>query len=297
MTTTETAFTPAASVPLQPLHHLDILWVQVAGTLCNLSCAHCFVTSGPAEHRHALMARGEVRARVAEALALGVREIYFTGGEPFVHPEMEAILADTLAVAPVTVLTNGTLLPGRRVEFLAELGRSSRYSLELRISLDGADAATHDAVRGEGTHARAIEGLRALSAAGLQPIVTVPQPDGEDPAAVVRRHLDALVAAGLPAVRLKLLPVFRLGREAARSGPYGAAETLALLPPGAFDPHRLQCGSCRAVGAGGVYVCPLLVDEPGGRMGATLAAASGPFALAHPACTTCWRTGMTCANG
>ena len=56
-------------------------------------------------------------------------------------------------------------------------------------------------------------------------------------------------------------------------------------------------GCRRAVTARGVYVCPLLVDEPDGRMGDTLAAALGPFELRHGACYTCYVTGMTCANG
>ena len=66
---------------VQPFHHLDILWIQVAGTQCNLSCAHCFVPSGPGVTRHAMLSRTEVAARVAEAAAMGVKEIYFTGGE------------------------------------------------------------------------------------------------------------------------------------------------------------------------------------------------------------------------
>ena len=100
---------PSGAPPEQPLHHLDSLWVQVAGTLCNLSCTHCFVTCGPHEERHAMMSRTEVRGRVAEALVLGVKEIYLTGGEPFLNAELEPILEDTLEHAPVTVLTNGTL--------------------------------------------------------------------------------------------------------------------------------------------------------------------------------------------
>src|SRR5882672_3050042 len=70
--------------PSQPLLALDSLWVQVGGTLCNLSCTHCFVSCGPGDDHHALMSRDEVRARVAEGVALGVKEFYFTGGEPFV---------------------------------------------------------------------------------------------------------------------------------------------------------------------------------------------------------------------
>lgn len=288
---------PAAEVrpgpfPVQPFRGLDTLWVQVSGTVCNLACTHCLVTAGPGETRHGLMSRAEVAARVREALALGVNAVYFTGGEPFVNPEFEAIVEDTLAHAPVTVLTNGTLFTTRRVAWLAELSARSRHSLELRVSLDGADAATHEARRGPDSWSRTMAGLRALEAAGLLPIVTFTTPPGEDEAAFAARCRAALAAEGLRAGRLKLLPLFALGREAPNDEPV----TLAGLPPEAFDPERLQCGACRAVTTRGVFVCPLLVDEPGGRLADSLAAAAVPFPLAHPACATCWATGMTCAN-
>lgn len=280
--------------PVQPLHHLDVLWVQVAGTACNLTCTHCFVSCGPGDHRLPFMSREAVRAHVAEAMALGVREIAFTGGEPFLHPEMLAILADTLPLAPCTVLTNGTLLTRGRIDALATLATASRFSLELRVSLDGLDAASHDAVRGPGTFVRTIAALRALEAAGLLPIVTLTLRDREAPLDLCRRALERLRAEGLARPRLKLLPLFALGREASRGGAESRA-TLAGLGD-AFDPHRLQCGSCRAVSGHGVHVCPLLVDEPGGRMGARLGQALGGFTLSHPACLTCWVSGMTCAN-
>jgi hypothetical protein len=91
--------------------------------------------------------------------------------------------------------------------------------------------------------------------------------------------------------------MFRLGREAQRTRGYLAAETLAGMPAAEFDPGRLQCSSCRAVSARGVYVCPLLVEEPTGRMGDSLNESLGSVALQHGACYTCWVTGMTCGNG
>src|SRR5690242_15004193 len=289
---------PASTYPVQPLHHLDSLWIQVAGTLCNLKCTHCFVSSGPGDDHHALMPRAAVREHVAAGLALGVKEIYFTGGEPFVHPEMEAILADTLAVAPATVLTNGTLFTARRIAVLRRLSDASRYSLEIRVSLDGANAAGHDALRGVGSFARALAGLRALARAGLLPIVTVTRHDeAEDERAFRERYLSMLRAAGIVRPRLKVLPLFRIGREAALHRGYAREETLADLPPAAFDPQRLQCGSGRAVTSRGVFPCPLLVDEPAARMGERLADARGGFSLRHGACYTCYLTGMTCGNG
>ncbi|MBI1799720.1 MAG: radical SAM protein [Candidatus Eisenbacteria bacterium] len=283
--------------PAQPLHHLDVLWIQVAGTLCNLSCTHCFVTCGPGERRHPMMSRGEVRARVAEALGMGVREFYFTGGEPFLHPDLIEILEDTLASAPATVLTNGTLLTASRIESLRRLSDESRSSLEIRVSLDGLDAAAHDAFRGAGAFARTIEGLRDLEASGLLPIVTVTHTGDDDPLVFRERCLHALGALGLSRPRIKTLPMFRLGRETTRTRGYAEIESLRDLPESAFDPHRLQCGSCRAVSAKGVHVCPLLVDEPGGRMGERLDQTLTPFKLSHGACFTCYVTGMTCGNG
>ena len=79
-----------------------------------------------------------------------MREYYFTGGEPFLNPEMEAILAATLERGPATVLTNGLLLDPERCARLARLAAASRYSLDLRVSLDGYDAATNDPIRGDG---------------------------------------------------------------------------------------------------------------------------------------------------
>ena len=287
----------AAEVPHQPLFHLDALWIQVAGTLCNLRCTHCFVSSGPGDDHHALMPRNEVRRHVADGVALGVKEFYFTGGEPFVHPAMLDIIADTLTHGPVTVLTNGTLFTVPRALALRRLADGSRYSLEIRVSLDGWRPADHDRLRGPGSFERALEGIRRLAAVGLLPIVTVTQAPSEDPQRLRERYLELLRGLGIARPRLKVLPIFLLGREADRSRAYEAGETLAGLPAEAFDPHRLQCSSCRAVTSRGVFVCPLLVDEPQARMGERLEQALGSFPLRHGACYTCYLTGMTCGNG
>jgi uncharacterized Fe-S cluster-containing radical SAM superfamily protein len=292
-----TSQNPSHAAPFQPFHHLDALWIQVAGSLCNLTCAHCFVSCGPHEHRHVLLSRAQVRERVAEALALGVKEFYFTGGEPFLHPDLLEILEDTVAHGPATVLTNGTLLTRARLQRWAALARDARYSLELRVSLDGWSAEVHDGIRGPGSFDRALSGLVAASRLGLLPIVTVTRPEELEEVVLRRRYHDLLRRAGIERPRLKILPLFRLGREIERTRPYAVGESLSGLPAEAFDPGRLQCGSCRAVTSRGVFVCPLLVDEPRARMGDRLGEASRAYALVHGACSTCYATGMTCGNG
>src|SRR5262245_11731090 len=106
-----------------------------------------------------MMSLDEVRARLAEAEALGVKEYYFTGGEPFLHREILEILEETLRLGPVTVLTNGVLIKEETAARLRRLSDASDYSLDLRISLDGLDAATNDPVRGAGTYERILEGV------------------------------------------------------------------------------------------------------------------------------------------
>ena len=194
--------------PEVELRALDTLWFQVGGTLCNLACTHCFISCSPTNHTHEMMRLEQVRGYLREAAELGVKEYYFTGGEPFLNPDMEAILEATLAVGPATVLTNGLLLDAARCARLAALAGASRYSLDLRVSLDGYDAPSNDAVRGAGSFERVLAGLRNLAAAGLNPVVTVTEVCGEAATDEGKRRFFALLSGlGLSRPRLKVLPL------------------------------------------------------------------------------------------
>src|SRR3970040_1668341 len=98
------------AAPNCPFHGLDSLWIQVAGLSCDLRCAHCFNASGPGNREMPALSRDDVRTLLAEAEESGVRDIVFTGGEPFLHPEMAEIAGDTLGRFPPTPLNNGPLL-------------------------------------------------------------------------------------------------------------------------------------------------------------------------------------------
>lgn len=274
---------------------LDTLWFQVAGTLCNLKCTHCFISCSPTNHSHAMLTLADVRARLREAADLGVREYYFTGGEPFLNPEMLPILEATLRQGPATVLTNGLLLTPERCRRLRELFDGSEYSLDVRVSIDGYTAEGNDPIRGAGTFAKICEGLRNLAAAGLNPVVTVTEAFGEAATPGGRtRFLEWMRSIGLGRPRLKVLSLFRIGEEERRARGYEPWETLEgrSLSPDELD--QLQCSSCRMVTAKGVFVCPILIDEPRALMGQTLGETLRPFELAFPSCFTCHAYGVTC---
>jgi sulfatase maturation enzyme AslB (radical SAM superfamily) len=131
---------------------------------CNLHCDYCCVRSSPTAPRRELgLARVQRIAR--EAAELGVKEIFVTGGEPFLLKDIGEILVSCAAAAPTTVLTNGMLFTGRRVESLRELPRDR---IVLQVSLDSATPELHDLHRGPGTWARTREGIQRARAQGFR---------------------------------------------------------------------------------------------------------------------------------
>ena len=153
---------------------------------CNLCCDYCCVRSSPKAPRRALGIE-RVRRIACEAAELGVSEIFVTGGEPFMLPEIGEILAVCAAAAPTTVLTNGMLFAGRRLEMLRSLPRER---VKLQISLDSPTPERHDSHRGKGTWARTREGIERARAEGFRVrLAATVSTDAE--AEEFRRFLDA----------------------------------------------------------------------------------------------------------
>lgn len=288
---------PAAGhAPVAPFLRLSALWIQITGTWCNLECTHCINASGPNDPWLKPIAPEVAREALREADLLGVKEIYFTGGEPFLHGEILALLADALAVAPTTVLTNGTLIDEAMADRLAALARSAAYSLEIRVSLDDTDQEMNDRVRGVGVFDKTVRAIRLLHERGLLPIVTATEITSHEHAGAPRmydRFREFLAGLGIEKPRVKIMPVFALGRLGREGGRRLTEEDLE-----GFDRGTLQCSESRVVADGGVYACPILAGLPGAKLSdGGLEASFRDAPLYHPSCVTCHATGMTCKNG
>ena len=274
---------------------LDTLWFQVAGTVCNIACTHCFISCSPKNHSHEMMPFEEIERRLAEALKLGVREYYFTGGEPFMNRDMLRILEATLKQGPASVLTNGMLL---RKEVCAELRRlfdESEYSLDIRVSLDGFDRESHDAIRGKGVWDRVMIGLQNLAEVGLNPVITVTEAaDGVGSIEGRKRFLEIIRSFGFSKPRLKVLALFHIGAEETRSRAYQSWERLSVETLSDEDATVLQCSTSRMVTSKGVYVCPILIETAEAKMGDDIGSTMKPFQLNYGACHTCWVDGVSC---
>lgn len=285
---------PGAPGPGAPFQGLSTLWIQITGTWCNLECAHCINASGPRHPWLKVMRSGAVRQAIAEAGRLGVKDIYFTGGEPFLHRDILPLLGESLRVAPTTVLTNGTRLDEAMVDGLAAIASRSVYSLEVRVSLDDVDRDRNDRIRGAGSWARAVSAIKLLDARGLLPIVTATEILADPPAGagMYQRFRQFLIQNGVSRPRVKIIPVFPAGRMAGRDERLLDDEMLE-----GFDRSLLQCAESRVVAADGVYACPILAGQPGARLSdGGLEESFRDAPLYHPSCVTCYETGMTCRN-
>ena len=213
---------------------------------CNLHCDYCCVRSSPKAPRRALgLARIERIAR--EAADLRVGEIFVTGGEPFLLADIGKILAACSAAAPTTVLTNGMLFGGRRLEALRSL---SRDRVTLQISLDSPTPERHDGHRGQGTWARAWRGIECARAEGfrvrLAATVTTDEEaeefrhfldarliDEED--RVIRRiALRGVATQGVALARADLAPEITITAEGVYWHPVGAEDADLLVTRNIF---------------------------------------------------------------
>jgi MoaA/NifB/PqqE/SkfB family radical SAM enzyme len=91
---------------------------------CNLRCSYCVTKSTPGAPRRAL-GLTNVERLVDEALALGFRDLFLTGGEPFLLDDIYEMLEYTSARARTTVLTNAMLLGGERLDDLCAIANDN----------------------------------------------------------------------------------------------------------------------------------------------------------------------------
>lgn len=285
------------TTPVIELRSLDELWFQVAGTVCNLTCHHCFISCSPDNHSFEFLDFDDVDSALQQSVKYGVREYYFTGGEPFLNKQLVPMLKRTLQFGPATVLTNGTVLRSRWLTELREAEAATDYSLEFRVSIDGPTAGINDPVRGQGTFIRAMKGVSMLCEAGFLPIITMTQTwDDSQNVSILNKFRSVLKAHGCRRPRLKILPRLKIGAEAERTEGYGDSERITHRMMEDFDRNQLLCHHSRIVTNRGVYVCPILLEARDGHMGDSLSESLHPYPLSHGACYTCYQYGAICTN-
>ena len=281
------------------------LWFNT-GTLCNIACLNCYIESSPTNDALVYITATEVTDFLdqLETRKWNVREIAFTGGEPFMNPEMIDITRASLERGyDVLILTNA-MRPMMRKKMqtgLLELNSAYPGKLTLRISVDHFDAHLHDEERGVGSFAKTLTGMEWLRDNGFKMAVA---------GRTIWGDTDASSRAGYGAFFEKH------GFDIDATNP---GETI-LFPemdetvevPEISDacwgilnksPDAMMCASSRMVvkrkGAAkpAVLACTLLPYDPEFELGNTLEEAEGAVSLNHPHCAKfCVLGGASCSG-
>lgn len=274
------------------------LWFHT-GTACNLACPFCLEGSKPGDKRLGFLTLDEVRPLVSEAITLGTERFSFTGGEPFVNPEMVRILDHALDLRPCLVLTNATAPLKKRLPEILPL-KSKPHPLNLRVSLDYPDPARHDAGRGEGNFERSLETMALLHRAGFRVSVARQMSEGEDGKAVNAAYGPHLERAGLPKdLHFTVFPDFL------RPGSLPKVPHVTEKCMTAYQTEETRdafmCGFSKMVvkkdGKVRVYACTLVDDDPDYDLGGTLMEAMPVrVMLKHHRCYSCFAFGASCSE-
>src|SRR5438105_10404291 len=181
------------------LRALDTLWFNT-GTLCNLTCQHCYIESSPKNDRLVYLSAAEAGEYLdeIERLGLGTRLIGFTGGEPFMNPALPAMLDLTLARGfRALVLTNAMKPMHKMKPALLALHRRHGERLAVRVSLDHYGRGVHEAERRRRSWQPTIDGLLWLAAGGFAVSVASRRLSGETEAEIRRGFAGLFAELGL----------------------------------------------------------------------------------------------------
>ncbi len=281
---------------------LTTLWFNT-GTLCNLTCVGCYIESSPRNDRLVYLTPDDVRQYLDEAQRdhPGLAEIGFTGGEPFMNPDIVEIFEAALGAGyRVLVLTNAMLPMRHRRASLLRLQARYPDKLSLRVSLDDFSQDGHERVRGSHSWEPAIGGLQWLSSNGFDIAVAARILNCTDEDAIRRgfaalfSEYDIRIEAWDPH-RLVLFPEM----DNAADVPEISEHCWGIL---GRIPSDIMCATSRMVvkrkGADQPVVvsCTLLPYDQQFEMGHSLAEANRPVQLNHPYCSKfCVMGGASCS--
>ncbi|HJU18955.1 MAG TPA: radical SAM protein [Stellaceae bacterium] len=286
------------------LEALETLWFNT-GTVCNLTCGHCYIESSPKNDRLSYLSAAEAAAYLDEIAALGLptRLVGFTGGEPFINFELTLMLADVLARGlEALVLTNAMKPMERHKQALLRLNETWGDRLTIRVSLDHYGARVHEEERGARSWQPTIDGLLWLWRNGFRVHVASRRLSGESEDEIRRgfTRLFAALGIGLDALDPVALVVFP-EMDVAAEVPEITEACWGILGK---SPQSVMCSSSRMVvkrkGAAhpAVLACTLLPYDPRFELGRTLAEAGGAVPLNHPHCAKfCVLGGGACSRG
>jgi MoaA/NifB/PqqE/SkfB family radical SAM enzyme len=229
---------------------LEFLWLELTHQ-CNLRCVHCYADSSPEMVERDLLRLEDYLRAMADAGALGCRQVQFIGGEPTLNRGLPAMIAEArrLDYELVEVYTNLIALPEKLLEAMVE------HRVSVATSFYSANPAEHDAITTvAGSHRRTVANIRRVLGAGLTLRVGL-VPVGDPPPDTVAAEA-FLRELGVTEVRRDRVRGVGRATEACSMGELCggcAGDVLAIGPDGIVAP----CVMSRAWQVGSILERPL----------------------------------------
>ena len=287
-----------------PLKTLETLWFNT-GTLCNLTCQHCYIESSPKNDRLVYLTAAEVAEYLDEVddCALPTSLIGFTGGEPFMNTELPAMLEDVLSRGLAALVLTNAMKPMAKCK-PALLRLRDRYGerLTIRVSIDHYGRQVHELERGRRSWQPTIDGFVWLARNGFSLHVASRRLSGESETEIRSGFAGLFAELGVAIdvddpVALMVFPEM----DTAADVPEITEACWGILGK---SPESVMCATSRMVvkrkGAAhpAVIACTLLPYDPRFELGRTLAEAGVAVPLNHPHCAKfCVLGGGACSRG
>lgn len=285
------------------LKQLETLWVNT-GTLCNITCAHCYIESSPKNDRLVYFSRSDLENYLNEiqSLELTTHTIGFTGGEPMMNPEIIEMLELVLSRGYQALVLTNAMQPlwNKRQELLA-LHQRLGAKLRLRVSVDHPDPEIFEAERGAGSFAITKRGLKFLAENGFNLDIAGRIAFGVDEQTMRQSYLSLFDELGmkldvLDPVSLMLFPEMDENVDV----PEITEACWGILKK---SPDSVMCATTRMVvkrkgaSAPAVLACTLIPYDPAFELGTKLGEAMGNVPLNHPHCAKfCVLGGAACSR-
>lgn len=283
---------------------LETLWFNT-GSLCNIECENCYILSSPTADHFVYFSPEDMAPYLDEVDEIADRpiEIGFTGGEPYMNPDILRLSEMALERGhSLLILTNAMkpLMRPRLQKGVLELNKRFPGKMTLRVSLDHFSEKGHDAERGEGSFAIALKGMNWLSRNGVKLNIAGRAMFSEDEAAA-RAGYGALIDEhgwdmdAMDPAQLSLFPEM----DEKVDVPEITTECWGILD---VSPNAMMCSSSRMVvrrkgeSRPCVLACTLLWDDDQFETGKTLTESLNPVSLNHPHCAKfCVLGGASCS--
>jgi len=273
--------------PNVELKNLRNLWFHLTGLSCNLKCKHCYLGCFPNNKTRSFLTMDKIKTALEESKKFKIEEIYLTGGEPLLHPDINNIIRLTLKQANVTILTNATLINDKKARFLRHIEQDFDNELIFRVSLDHYTEEKNDEMRGKGSFKKIVNGIDNLIRYGFNPIISTVNIWNESESDLKQGFSNLLKKKGFEPdeINFKIISPLKIGEYSKNIQGYDENEY--VTDSNMKKTHSLDCYNTRVVTDNGIYACPALVNDPRGKVGTSLLNSSEKFFLEPGTCFTC----------